>query len=61
MKRLAESRQLLVASPMLLDRILHPRSPSDLTRLPGIGMAQLPDYIVAEQISSQNRHARSPD
>jgi DNA-binding transcriptional LysR family regulator len=97
MKRLAESRQLLVASPMLLDRIQHPRSPSDLTRLPGIdlirstskhswtlqnaagdvvdigfepryaaddmfalrqaaldgiGMAQLPDYIVAEQVGS---------
>ena len=97
MKRLAESRQLLVASPTLLDRILHPRSPSDLTRLPGIdlirsttkhawtlqnaagdvvdigfepryaaddmfalrqaaldgiGVAQLPDYIVAEQVGS---------
>ena len=97
MKRLAESRQLLVASPMLLDRILRPRSPSELPRLPGIdlirstakhawtlqnaagdvvdiefepryasddmfalrqaaldgiGVAQLPDYIVAEQIAS---------
>ena len=97
MKRLAESRQLLVASPMLLDRIVHPQSPSDLTRLPGIdlirsttkhtwtlqdaagdvvdigfepryaaddmfalrqaaldgiGVAQLPDYLVAEQVGS---------
>jgi DNA-binding transcriptional LysR family regulator len=97
MKRLAESRQLLVASPILLDRILHPRSASELPRLPGIdlirstakhawtlqnaagdavdiefepryaaddmfalrqaaldgiGVAQLPDYIVAEQVAS---------
>jgi len=97
MKRLAESRQLLVASPKLLDQILHPQSPSDLTRLPGIdlirsttkhtwtlkdaagdvvdigfepryaaddmfalrqaavdavGVAQLPDYLVAEQVGS---------
>jgi DNA-binding transcriptional LysR family regulator len=97
MKRLAESRQLLVASPLLLDRTVHPRSPSDLTRLPGIdmirstpkhtwtlqdaagdvvdigfepryaaddmfalrqaaldgiGVVQLPDYIVAEQVGS---------
>jgi len=97
MKRLAESRQLLVASPVLLNRILHPQSPPDLSRLPGldltrstpkhvwtlqnaggdvvdidfepryaaddmfalrqaavdgIGVAQLPDYIVAEQVGS---------
>ena len=97
MKRLADSRQLLVASPVLLDRILRPRSPSDLAGLPGIdlvrsttkhawtlqntagdavdidfvpryaaddmfalrqaaidgiGVAQLPDYIVAEQVGS---------
>jgi DNA-binding transcriptional LysR family regulator len=97
MKRLAESRQLLVASPMLLDRILRPQSPSDLARLPGIdlirtttkhawtlqdadgdvadigfepryaaddmfalrqaaldgiGVVQLPDYLVAEQVGS---------
>ena len=97
MKRLAESRQLLVASPMLLDRILRPQLPSDLIRLPGIdlirstpkhtwtlqdaagdvvdigfdpryaaddmfalrqaaldgiGVAQLPDYLVAGQVGS---------
>jgi DNA-binding transcriptional LysR family regulator len=106
MKRLAESRQLLVASPMLLDRFRHPGSPSDLTRLPGIdlirstskhawtlqdadgdvvniefepryaaddmfalrqaaldgiGVVQLPDYLVVEQVRSGSLEVLLPN
>jgi DNA-binding transcriptional LysR family regulator len=97
MKRLADSRQILVASPTLLDRYGRPTSPSDLGSLPGldlihtpakhawelrdatgaatsvpfeprltaddmfalrqsaedgVGIAQLPDYIVSDQLVS---------
>jgi DNA-binding transcriptional LysR family regulator len=38
MKRLAESRQLLVGSPALLDHLGRPASPPELSRLPGLDL-----------------------
>jgi DNA-binding transcriptional LysR family regulator len=38
MKRLAESRQILVGSPALLDRLGRPGSPPELSRLPGLDL-----------------------
>jgi len=45
MKRLAESRQLLVGSPALLDQLGRPGSPPELSQLPGLDL-----------ISSSPRH-----
>ncbi|MDB5526650.1 MAG: LysR family transcriptional regulator [Rhizobium sp.] len=106
MKRLADSRQILVASPVLLDRLGHPKSPSELSRFPGldlirttpkhswefrdanaalisvpfeprftaddmfvlrqavedgVGVAQLPDYMVAEQLASGALESALPE
>lgn len=106
MRRLADSNQILVASPALLDRIGRPSTPQDLARFPaidliraepkhawtlrdtvgnaveivfepryatddmfalrraaldGIGVGQLPDYIVAEQIAAGTLEVVLPD
>lgn len=42
MKRLAESRQLLVGSPALLDRFGRPETPTQLSRLPGLDLIRSP-------------------
>jgi DNA-binding transcriptional LysR family regulator len=42
MKRLAESRQLLVGSPALLDQIGRPGTPAELSRLPGLDLLRSP-------------------
>ncbi|HEV7717994.1 MAG TPA: LysR substrate-binding domain-containing protein [Arsenicitalea sp.] len=38
MKRLAESKQILVGSPALLDQLGRPGSPAELSRLPGLDL-----------------------
>jgi DNA-binding transcriptional LysR family regulator len=38
MKRLAESRQLLVGSPALLEQLGRPATPAELSRLPGLDL-----------------------
>jgi DNA-binding transcriptional LysR family regulator len=42
MKRLAESRQLLVGSPALLDQFGRPGTPAELSRLPGLDLLRSP-------------------
>jgi DNA-binding transcriptional LysR family regulator len=42
MKRLAESRQLLVGSPALLDQLGRPGTPAELSRLPGLDLLRSP-------------------
>jgi DNA-binding transcriptional LysR family regulator len=42
MKRLAESRQLLVGSPVLLDQLGRPGTPAELSRLPGLDLLRSP-------------------
>jgi len=42
MKWLAESRQLLVGSPAMLDRLGRPRTPAELSRLPGLDLLRSP-------------------
>jgi DNA-binding transcriptional LysR family regulator len=42
MKRLGESRQILVASPVLLDRLGRPQTPQELSRLPGLDLIRTP-------------------
>jgi DNA-binding transcriptional LysR family regulator len=106
MKRLAESRQLLVGRPALLDHLGRPATPAELSRLPGldlmrssprhtwefrdaaghlvsvafepryatddmyalrqaagdgIGIAQLADYVVMDQIASGALEIILPD
>jgi DNA-binding transcriptional LysR family regulator len=42
MKRLAESRQLLVGSPALLDQLGRPGTPAELSQLPGLDLLRSP-------------------
>jgi DNA-binding transcriptional LysR family regulator len=42
MKRLAESRQLLVGSPALLEQLGRPGTPAELSRLPGLDLLRSP-------------------
>jgi DNA-binding transcriptional LysR family regulator len=46
MKRLAESRQLLVGSPALLDQLGRPGTPAELSRLPGLDLLRSPPNML---------------
>jgi DNA-binding transcriptional LysR family regulator len=46
MKRLAESRQLLVGSPALLNQFGRPGTPAELSRLPGLDLLRSPPTIL---------------
>jgi DNA-binding transcriptional LysR family regulator len=48
MKRLAESRQLLVGSAALLDQLGRPGTPAELSRLPGLDLLRAPPKHVWE-------------
>jgi DNA-binding transcriptional LysR family regulator len=48
MKRLAESRQLLVGSPAMLDQFGRPGTPAELSRLPGLDLLRSPPKHVWE-------------
>lgn len=55
MRRLAESRQVLVASPALLDRLGRPDSPSELARLPGMDLVRSPPRHAWELVDGSGK------
>lgn len=55
MRRLAESRQILVASPALLDRLGRPGAPSGLARIPGMDLIRSPPRHAWDLVDDSGR------